>query len=344
MTSLLEYCLPLRYVKRHSAYKPWITDEFRRLIRQRQYAWTHNNTAEYKRHRLTNTNVNRLSRKLRERFYKGKIDRLRKCNATNWWRQTKRLTGQISKQDLAGLANELTDGNMQTLANHINASLINVPADLTRLTAATAVYYDNELVTPPGECNYNITAEIVFNKLERINIRKAPGPDSLPNWFLRDFAFALCDPLAWIFNSSIREGLVPKIWKKANVVAIPKIKPPKSVEQDLRPISLTSTISKVFESLVGKWMLDAIGDKLDKQQFGAIKGRSTSHALVDIMHKWHKALDERQAIRVVFIDYAKAFDHVDHPTVIKKLAVLGVPPIILRWIHSLLMFFTSATC
>ena len=55
------------------------------------------------------------------------------------------------------------------------------------------------------------------------------------------------------------------------------------------------------------------------------------------MHKWHKALDERQAIRVVFIDYAKAFDHVDHPTVIKKLAVLGVPPIILRWIHSFLM-------
>jgi len=62
-----------------------------------------------------------------------------------------------------------------------------------------------------------------------------------------------------------------------------------------------------------------------------------SHALVDIMHKWHKALDERNAIRVVFIDYAKAFNHVDHLTVIKKLAVLGAPPIILCWIHSFLM-------
>jgi len=48
-------------------------------------------------------------------------------------------------------------------------------------------------------------------------------------------------------------------------------------------------------------------------------------------------LVERNAIRVVFIDYAKAFDHVDHLIVIKKLAVLGVPPIILRWIHSFLM-------
>jgi len=51
----------------------------------------------------------------------------------------------------------------------------------------------------------------------------------------------------------------------------------------------------------------------------------------------HKALDERNAVRVVFTDYAKAFDHVDHLTVIKKLAVLGPSPIILRWIHSFLM-------
>jgi len=137
--------------------------------------------------------------------------------------------------------------------------------------------------------------------------------------------------MACIFNSLIKEGVVPSIWKRANVVPIPKTKPPKSVEQDLRPISLTPTISKIFESIGGRWILEAIGDKFDKKQFGAIKGRSTSHALVDIMHKWHKALDERNAIRVVFIDYVKAFDHVDHLTVIKKLSVLGVPLIILHW-------------
>ena len=334
-TSLLEHYLPLRTVKRYSTDKPWITDEFRRMIRQRQYAWTHNNKAEY--HRLRNV-VNRLSRKLRERFYKKKVDGLRKSNAANWWRQTKQLTGQATQQNLTGLANELSDGNVQTLANQINISLINVSADLTKLTATTAPHCDvNEELAPSGECTYIITAEMVFKKLEQINIRKAHGPDSLPNWFLRDFAFALCEPLAWIFNSSIREGVVPKIWKRADVVAIPKNKPPKSIERDLRPISLTPTISKIFESLVGKWMLDAIGAKFDKKQFGAIKGRSTSHALIDIMHKWHKALDEHHSIRVVFIDYAKAFDHVDHLTVIKKLADLGIPLILLRWIHSFLM-------
>ena len=38
--ALLDFYLPVHYVKHHSTDKPWITDQFRRLIRQRQYAWT----------------------------------------------------------------------------------------------------------------------------------------------------------------------------------------------------------------------------------------------------------------------------------------------------------------
>jgi len=87
-----------------------------------------------------------------------------------------------------------------------------------------------------------------------------------------------------IFNASVHDGIFPTIWKKANVVPIPKTNPPRKIESDLRPISLTSTLSKVLESIVGGWILEFVWEKLDKQQFGAIKGRSTTHALVDILH------------------------------------------------------------
>ena len=331
-TSLLNQYLPLRVTTRHSADKPWITDDFRHLIRQRQYAWTHHRTADYNRHRNA---VNRLSRKLRKRYYAKQIEGLRSSDSANWWRRTKLLTGQDSRSGLVGLANSKTHGDMQELANHINESLIEVSADLTRLSAVDDVVGEYEASL--GECDYFVSPDEVFHKLERINIRKSPGPDGLPNWFLRDFAFALCDPLCNIFNWSVQEGVVPSIWKQANVIAIPKTNPPHSIEQDLRPISLTATVSKIFESLVGRWMLHAIGDKFDQKQFGAIRGRSTSHALVDMMHTWHRAMDERKSARVLFVDYAKAFDHVDHHTVIGKLAVLGVPPILLRWLHSFLM-------
>jgi len=227
----------------------------------------------------------------------------------------------------------LTGGDTHQLANLINELIINVSADLTRLTPTD----DLAGLTPETDLRIFHQSRISISQTGKINIRKPPGPDTLPNWFIRDFAFALCDPLSWIFNSSIQEGVMPSAWKCANIVPIPKTKQPKSVEQDLRPISLTPTLSKVFESLVGQYMLNCIGDKFDKKQFGALRGRSTSHALVDILHKWHKAIDEQQSLRVVFVDYAKAFDHVDHCTVLNKLAALGVPSLVLRWLHSFLM-------
>ena len=87
---------------------------------------------------------------------------------------------------------------------------------------------------------------------------------------------------------------------------VPKIHPPKSVESDLRPISMTPTISKVLESIIGSWILDAVGSQLDSRQFGALKGRSTTHALVDMLQHWHSALDDGHSVRVLFVDYAKA--------------------------------------
>jgi hypothetical protein len=55
-----------------------------------------------------------------------------------------------------------------------------------------------------------------------------------------------------------------------------------------------------------------------------------------MVHTWHKAVDDQKSVRIMFVDYAKAFDHVDHPTVMTKLAAIGVPPIILRWLRSFL--------
>ena len=55
-----------------------------------------------------------------------------------------------------------------------------------------------------------------------------------------------------------------------------------------------------------------------------------------ILHTWHHALDWTQSVRVMFMDFAKAFDHVDHAIVLEKLAELGVSEFICRWFHSFL--------
>ena len=93
------------------------------------------------------------------------------------------------------------------------------------------------------------------------------------------------------------------MWKRANVTPIPKVAIPVDITKDLRPISLTPTVSKVLESFVGQWILDELNGKLDGRQYGALNGRSTTHKLVDILYHWHQALENNCAVRAVFIGY-----------------------------------------
>ncbi len=91
------------------------------------------------------------------------------------------------------------------------------------------------------------------------------------------------------------------------MVPLPKKHPPKSVENDLRPISLTPIVSKVFESLVlEKWVTQTVLRKLDNK-FSGIPGTSTTDALVKMVHKWYEATDQPGSYaRTVMIDYNKA--------------------------------------
>ena len=59
---------------------------------------------------------------------------------------------------------------------------------------------------------------------------------------------------------------MPEAWKQANVVPVPKTNPPTKTDKDLRPISLTPTVSKLLESFIGQWLLDELDSKLDPRQ------------------------------------------------------------------------------
>ena len=312
-------------VKRHTKDKPWVTDQFRRLIRCRQHALMSGQNVRYRAYR---NRVQRMSRTLRRKYYARKLEGLRHSDPRTWWRSVKLITGQSvnTTQPLIGLANQLYDGNVHALADSVNRFFQGVAADLRPLD-------DSSLPPPPDAVPDELIIDLadVERKLSRVKVHKAPGPDGLPNWLLRDFSSYFAGPVCAIYNASVREGFVPPRWKEANVVPVPKIQPPRVVESDLRPISLTPTLAKVIESFVGSWILGSVGDSLDDRQFGARRHRSTTHALVDMMHHWHTAVDNGESVRTVYIDFAKAFDRVDHSVLVVKLVALGLRDVIVRW-------------
>jgi hypothetical protein len=125
--------------------------------------------------------------------------------------------------------------------------------------------------------------------------------------------------------------VVPKQWKRAVVVPIPKTHPPR--EDKLRPVSLTDCFAKVSESFITNWVLEDVAEKIDTQQFGNIKGVSTSHYLVSLLHFLHTGADAINNVgTMVLTDFSKAFDMVDHTLMIEKFIHLGVRGAIVPWL------------
>jgi len=131
-------------------------------------------------------------------------------------------------------------------------------------------------------------------------------------------------------------GLFHPIWKSAEVVPVPKTHPPTSIQDHLRPISLLPTLSKVFESIVGQWFLSVLEPSLDNCQFGCRKRRSTVHAITAILHTWMSSIDSGNSVRIVFVDFRKAFHLVNHNILFSKLIKHNIPHFLLCWFGSYL--------
>jgi hypothetical protein len=78
-------------------------------------------------------------------------------------------------------------------------------------------------------------------------------------------------------------------------------------------VSLTCIFSKIAESFMSKWILDDIGSMIDLKQFGNVKGVSTSHYLLNLVHFLHQGAEKRHNVgTVVLTDFSKAFDLINH--------------------------------
>ena len=124
--------------------------------------------------------------------------------------------------------------------------------------------------------------------------RTAPGPDELPFWISRDYAYQLAPTITKVFKvhySSLKKQLVPCLWKLANVTPIAKETPFETCKQ-LRPISLTNVIMRLFERVVVKQELSPVlKSAIGPDQFAYKEGCNTTLALLTWHHHWLKWLD-----------------------------------------------------
>jgi endonuclease/exonuclease/phosphatase family metal-dependent hydrolase len=170
------------------------------------------------------------------------------------------------------------------------------------------------------DCRFDIdfNPTRVQNLLEKINSNKAHGPDGIHGKLLKKCAVGLAYPLSLLYKISYNTGILPEEWKLAHVVPIFK-KGNKHEVENYRPISLTCLVMKIMERILKDEMLKHVGSLIDSRQHGFLAKKSCTTNLVGLCDSLALSLNENICSDVIYFDFAKAFDSVNHDLILHKL-------------------------
>ena len=183
------------------------------------------------------------------------------------------------------------------------------------------------------------TPEEVAKIIRSFSETKSSGPHSIPvrilRWLLN---LDIATPISNLINRSFQTGIFPTLLKTSKVIPIFKNKGSPLEVSNYRPISLLSNIEKIYKKAMHLRLMGFLeGQNLFyARQFGFRKGHSTVHALIDIVERVRKCLDNGEFACGVFVDLQKAFDTVDHKILISKLDHYGIRGCCSDWFKSYL--------
>ncbi|HEX8808198.1 MAG TPA: hypothetical protein VF760_04300 [Xanthobacteraceae bacterium] len=244
-------CVP-KNKRKHNKCK-WATKNVVKCRRAKKKAWN-NYVKSGKNGRLYTEYCSKLRESVRinkkaKLDFELKLAKNVKTDAKSFYsyiRSTQRCKDKVGhvKYNAEYVINE--DKSAADVLNNYFASVF-TKEDLSNIPEPTDVFKGS--IQQEGLDTFVITEELVFKKLSELNVNKCCGPDDLHPKLLYELKSEIAKPLAILFNMSLRSGKIPQEWKDAHVTALCK-KGAKDKCENYRPISLTSIVGKLLESLI----------------------------------------------------------------------------------------------
>lgn len=171
---------------------------------------------------------------------------------------------------------------------------------------------------------------------EKMDEKKDSGPMKICATYVKYNACLLTPLLANIFNTILHTGIVPNDWKDSYITPIPK----KGNICDItnyRGIAMQSVIPKLFDMLITDRLYHHLEFAIPSTQHGFVRGKSTVSNLMEQTQIIADALKNGKRIDVIYFDFSKAFDQVDHSKLLSKLSKLSIPLPLLKLIATFII-------
>ncbi|XP_073984063.1 uncharacterized protein [Rhodnius prolixus] len=253
------------------------------------------------------------------------------CDIKDFWNYINRQKNNNAIPDAAHFNNTYSSSNQDTV--NLFAEYFSSVYNKSVLDTAT-----NKDVISLNSVNISMiefSTEDVLRQLSNVNIRKGTGPDGIPSAVLKNCQLALAPILASLFTKSIKHGIYPDMLKTSFVVPIYKSGDKRDVT-NYRPICIQSAIAKIFEKSVIDILRPLLDNLILSEQHGFHSGRSTLTNLLLFEDYLRRALVTAKQVDAVYLDFAKAFDRVNHSKLIHKLSHCGIHGSLLDWFYSYL--------
>jgi Reverse transcriptase (RNA-dependent DNA polymerase) len=314
--TLFDKIAPKKRIKIATKFKPNLPPEIKTKTRQRnaakKYALRVKSIDSFNIFKMLRNKVKQLILNFHKSIIFNKLQEL--SNTKHIWCKLRHLglikdkkRASVSPAESDNLAEQLTVRQTPDILNKIEQNVAEPPDE-----AGDKFYF--KYVTP-------LEVKRAVNDI----ISPAEGVDLICIKMLKLCINIILPTLTFIINVCLQTSEFPALWKKAILKALPKIRNAVAAS-DFRPISILCVMSKVLEKIVYDQLVEYLSARnvFDKLQSGFKKMHSTATALLKITEDLRLSIFKGEVTLMVFLDYSKAFDLVDHALLLKKLRKLNI--------------------
>ena len=325
--------------------KPWLTKGILKSIKLKNILYKkfirNKDPFIYTRYKTYRDKINKLTKLSKKNYYQAYFNKY-KNNSKKIWSGIKEITNKIKQtenQNISLHLDGITITDQELVANKFCNFFTTIATNLVKKLPNKQVDYKKYLNNPIVNSFFTnpIESNEITTIISKMDINKSCDIYGISPKILKISERAITPVLTNIFNRSFQEGVFPTKLKYAKIVPIFKGGSKLDVS-NYRPISLLPIISKVLERLMYNRLISFIEkyNVIFEHQFGFQKNKSTTLAIMDLYHKIIDSMENKKTPSCIFLDFAKAFDTVNHNILLNKLEYYGIRGTSLNWFKSYL--------